>query len=205
MRGIQMYLPKLREVKEALSSLFSAPYTTKYPADPYTAPTEYRGKPRYNIEECVGCGTCAQVCPATAIEVIEDISRMMRTLRVNYCSCINCGQCEEKCITEKGIKCTNEYVLSVTSTKAPEVYETCEKELAVCEICGEIIACKDHLLWIKERLGAKAYSNPNLLMAAEGLFFNFERYSAKGRVRREDYIKEVCPKCRQKITVADEN
>ena len=200
-----MYLPKIREVKEALSSLFSSPYTTKYPAVPYTAPKEYRGKPKYYVEECVGCGTCAQVCPASAIEVIDDIKKMKRTLRVNYCSCINCGQCEEKCITAKGIRCTNDYILSVTSIKAPEVYETCEKDLVICEICGEIIACGDHLLWIKERLGAKAYANPNLLLETQDLFFSSENYSAKERIRREDYIKEVCPRCRQKIVVADEN
>ena len=29
-----MQLPKLRELKEALTSFFSAPYTTKYPAGP---------------------------------------------------------------------------------------------------------------------------------------------------------------------------
>jgi hypothetical protein len=27
---------------------------------------------------------------------------------------------------------------------------------------------------------------------------------SKSRIRREDYIKEVCPKCRQKVVIADE-
>ena len=67
-----MFLPKLREIKEALTSFFSAPYTTKFPAKPDTESESYRGMPRYNEEVCVGCGTCVQVCPSKAIELIDD-------------------------------------------------------------------------------------------------------------------------------------
>jgi hydrogenase-4 component H len=63
-----MYLPKIRELKEALTSLFTKPYTTKFPEQPFTAREEYRGKPRYNPVFCIGCGTCAQVCPAITEE-----------------------------------------------------------------------------------------------------------------------------------------
>ena len=199
-----MYLPKLRELTEALRSLFSAPYTTKFPKVPYTAPKEYRGFPKYDEEHCVGCGTCAQVCPTDAIEIIDDKENRRRTLRINYASCSQCGQCEEKCITEKGIKLSDKYSILVSDLKAPEVFESVEKELALCEICGEVIACRDHLQWIKERLGAKAYANPNFLLEFQKEFTEVAPSNPKDRIRREDLIKEVCPKCRHKIVVRDE-
>lgn len=199
-----MYLPKIREIKEALTSFFSPPYTTQFPAKPYTAPPEYRGKPKYYKEYCVGCGTCAQVCPATAIIIVDNKERKIRTLTVDYCSCINCGQCEEKCITQKGIKLSNEYSLAVATTKAPEVFETVEKESVYCEICAGFIACRDHLIWVKDKLGAKAFSHPNFLLELQKEFSTIEESQAKSRIRREDYIKEVCPKCRHLVVVSDE-
>jgi hydrogenase-4 component H len=200
-----MYLPKVREIKEALTSFFTKPYTTKFPAVAYKAPEQFRGYPKYYEEYCVGCGTCAQVCPPSAIKITDDKISLKRTLQVDYCSCIHCGQCEEKCITQKGIRLSNNYSLAVTSTTAPEVYETVEKEIVICEVCGEFIACRDHLLWIKDRLGAKAYAHPNFLLELQKQFFDVDPSNPKSRIRREDYIKEVCAKCRQKIVVADEN
>ena len=199
-----MYLPKVREIREALTSFFTAPYTTKFPAEPFTANPAYRGKPRYNMDYCIGCGTCAQVCPSSAIEIIDDKESLTRTLRVNYASCINCGQCEEKCITEKGIKLSNEHSFATFSLTVPEMFETIEREIVLCEVCGETIACRDHLMWIKNRLGAKAYAHPNFLLEIQKQFSEPAESKVKSRIRREDQIKEVCAKCRHKIVVADE-
>jgi ferredoxin len=199
-----MYLPKIRELKEALTSLFTVPYTTKFPAKTFTADPAYRGKPRYNNDYCIGCGTCAQVCPPAAIEVIDDKEKLTRTLRVNYASCINCGLCEEKCITGKGIKLSNEHSFATFSLTAPEMFELIEREIVLCEICGEVIACRAHLLWIKDRLGAKAYAHPNFLLEIQKQFSQPAEAKVKSRIRREDLIKEVCAKCRHKVVVADE-
>ncbi len=199
-----MFLPKIREIKEALVSLFSAPYTTKFPAKPDTESKKYRGMPRYDESFCIGCGACAQVCPSLAIQVTDDTERKVRTLSVDYGSCIQCGQCGEKCITSKGIANTNFYSLAVTDVKAPEVFETVKKDLVLCECCGEIIACRDHLGWIKQRLGAKAYAHPNLLLFSQAEFAVVEPSHPKESIRREDQIKIVCAKCRQRIVTADE-
>jgi len=58
--------------------------------------------------------------------------------------------------------------------------------------------------WIRKRLGAKAYAHPNFLLNIQRDFFELEVSEAKSRIRREDQIKEVCPKCRNKIVVEDE-
>lgn len=199
-----MYLPKIREIKEALTSLFSAPYTTKFPFEPYQAPASFRGRPVYDPPYCVGCGTCAQVCPTKAIAIKDDMRKGKRILTVNYNLCMNCGQCEEKCITQKGIRLNNEYSLAIMDLKDPLAFHSVEKELAVCECCGEAISCRDHLYWVKERLGAKAYAHPNLMLETQRLFSKVDASRPKARIRREDQIKEVCAKCRHKIVVADE-
>lgn len=199
-----MYLPKLREIKEALTSFFSKPYTTKFPAEKYKPEEEFRGFPRFHAEECVGCGTCAQVCPPGAIKVSDDIEKKLRQLQINYLSCIHCGQCEENCITEKGVQLSTEYSFSVMDINDPSILETIEKEILLCEICRSVIAPIDQLKWIRKRLGAKAYAHPNFLLNIQREFFELEPSYAKARIRREDQIKEVCPKCRQKIVVEDE-
>ena len=199
-----MQLPKLRELKEALTSFFSAPYTTKYPAGPAASFPSYRGFPKYDKDHCVGCGACVLVCPSRAIEVVDDIGGKARRLRVDYGSCTQCGQCQEKCITGKGIVNTNAYSLSLADVAAPEAFERVEKELVICECCGAVIGCRDHLLWIKERLGAKAYGHPNLLLATQRLLTEVEPSEPKSRLRREDQIKDACAKCRQAIVTLDE-
>ena len=62
-----MKKPKLRELKEAITALVKGPYTSKFPKVAPTVPEHFRGTPTYVPDECVGCGSCGQVCPAGAI------------------------------------------------------------------------------------------------------------------------------------------
>ena len=200
-----MIWPKLREVKEALISFFSKPYTTSFPSKPYSGDVGYRGFPEYDEENCIGCGACALVCPSTAIEIKDDEKRCKRILTVNYFSCINCGQCAEHCTTQKGIENKHtRYSFSSPDKNDKAHFHSIEKEIVLCEVCGEVIACQDHLLFIKYRLGPKAFSHPNFLLETQKQFVKVKKSKVKSKIRREDYIKEVCPKCRRKIVTVDE-
>jgi heterodisulfide reductase subunit A len=59
-----------------------------------------------NEDTCVGCGLCTEVCPFTALELIEVVDRekstrenqVMKTVaRVNEGICKGCGTCAAAC------------------------------------------------------------------------------------------------------------
>jgi hydrogenase-4 component H len=157
-----MKYPKLRELREAIKSLFSRPYTTKFPFKPHEAFDGFRGKPKYFEDYCVGCGACAQVCPGNAIKVVdpeEPVTKLdpvpMRRIVLRYDTCIFCGNCQANCITEKGIQLTGEFDLALFDRNL--AVEDIEKELIICELCGAIVSTLDHLKWLARRLGTLAY------------------------------------------------
>ena len=103
-----MRYPKLRELKEAIISIFTPAYTTKFPKKPHTPVERFRGKPVTDDEECVGCETCANVCPSGVITFKDDADKKLRTIERDLSLCIFCGQCEAHCITKDGVKLSNE-------------------------------------------------------------------------------------------------
>ncbi|TYB31738.1 MAG: 4Fe-4S dicluster domain-containing protein [Candidatus Mcinerneyibacterium aminivorans] len=202
-----MKLPSLfqfRVLKEALKSIFSPRYTSKYPAVSHVPPKKFRGKPEFNEKECVGCKACAEVCPTEAIEVVDDveISPPNRKFLHHYDLCIFCGHCEANCITEKGIVLEDEYDLAVFDRD--EAFTSIDKELIICEDCGEIIGAKDHLIYLAKKLGPLAYGNFPLIMTAQKELKIVNRdlpSTISGEKRRTDMFNVLCPKCRSEILI----
>lgn len=199
-----MKLPKIRELLEAIKALIVGPYTSKFPYKPHIPHPNFRGQPIYNLDKCVGCLACEEVCPSEAIghEDITDDSEPRR-LMIHYTdTCIFCGSCEAACIADnEGIKQSNDWELSFFDRK--EAQETIEKELQLCEICGEVIACKDHLNWISEKIGELAYSSPTLYFSRlKSLGIIDENIiSAVRDSGRSDRVKILCARCRRETTL----
>ena len=201
-----MKKPKLRELKEALRAAFSRPYTTKFPFEPHTPPEGFRGKPEFHEDECIGCRACAEVCPALAIRVTDDVDAdpPMRHFVLRYDKCIFCGQCELNCTTKEGIKLTKEYDLATLDRSTLQT--TIDHELILCEVCGAIVGTPKHLRWVAEQLGAKAYANPTLIVLADGSM----RLAAKDAGRspspalaRNDMMRVLCPGCRRTTVIRE--
>jgi hydrogenase-4 component H len=198
-----MRYPKLRELGEAIKALIVGPYTSAFPKKPHKPYDAYRGKPEYFEKDCVGCLACEEVCPADAIEHEDRVegARAVRCLTLHHDICQFCGNCQANCITEKGIQLTNEYELSVFDRK--DAVSRVEKELLLCQDCGEIIACKDHLVWIAEKIGPLAFSNPTVFLSklkSLGIVDEDLGKAVLEDLTRGDRFRIICAKCRRKTT-----
>lgn len=199
-----MRYPKLRELGEAIRSLFSKPYTSSFPKKPHVPHPNFRGQPEFNAEKCLGCLACEEACPSGAIahEDLTDPPEAAKRRMIHYTdTCIYCSQCEAACIADhEGIKLGNVWDLAYFDRK--NAFETIEKDLQLCEACGTVIATKDHLNWLADRLGEMAFSNPTVYLArlrALGVADDNLAPILKDR-GRSDRVKILCVKCRRETT-----
>ena len=200
-----MRWPKLRELKEAVIAVFSPRFTTRFPAEPCVVPEKYRGKPVFDNDTCIGCGACVNVCPTNALTMADDTSSASpkRTITQKTDACIFCGNCSESCTTETGISLSNQWDLASLD---PQSYiEKHEFELQMCEKCGATIGAKKHLVWLYEKLGPLAYTNPSLLLAKSGELMTAPDKAIANEPEKgaetSDFMKILCPKCKCELNI----
>lgn len=201
-----MRYPKLRELREAVRAILKGPYTNRFPYEPHKPFDRFRGKPEYDDKYCMGCAACVQVCPSDALSFEDrlDGNKWVRCLTHRTDLCIFCGQCQANCPTEKGIVLSREFDLATTG-KREDLKHTIQKELVLCECCGEIIAPYDQILWVAKKIGPLVFSNASLMqffLEGAGLTAT-PKASAypKKELTRSDRIKILCPGCRREIVI----
>lgn len=192
-----MRYPKLRELKEAIRAIIKGPYTSRFPKVPHEPFEAFRGRPKFDEKECVGCTACSQVCPAQAIEWKDDLERKKRILTLRWDICIFCGQCEANCLSIKGIRLSRDFDLASTSRK--ELYQTIEKDLVLCQCCRGVIAPQDQIIWVANKIRPLLFSNASLMiyyLENKGLSDRDNSHIALPTLRAHRLLI-LCPKCRR--------
>jgi hydrogenase-4 component H len=142
-----------------------------------------------------------------------------RRFVLQYQRCIFCGHCHYNCTTDQGIVQSTDWNLA-TFDRTDSLTKL-DKELLLCEKCGEVISTKDHIRWVARKVGPKAYANPSLaLTLEEHPSVVSGQVAAQGKSSRRtntglcpepeapasqrgDIIRVLCPHCRR-VTVLEE-
>jgi hydrogenase-4 component H len=203
---MKLRYPKLRELKEAVTVIFSRRFTTRFPAQPCVVPHSYRGKPQFDDDDCIGCGACVNVCPTEALTMQDDTEAQTptRTITQRYDTCIYCGNCQDCCTTQRGIKLSNQWDLATLDRSS--TIEEHKYELQMCEKCGAPVGTKKQLVWVGEKLGPLAYMNPSVVLAKKEALF-----AAAGSMARSsadvsepavsDFARILCAQCKRKLNI----
>jgi len=199
-----MKYPKIRELKEAVVSLVTPAFTSKFPAEPHIPFEKFRGKPEVDDANCVGCETCANVCPPNAITIQDDRKSGKRAIVRDYGKCIFCGMCEQHCITGKGVKLSDK-IFDLAVFERDKIIEEQEKELVICKHCEAIITTSEHINYMHKKLGAKAFSSTlNLSILNEKLQLaptTEVEVEVKDGLKRKDMFNIICPNCLRTVLI----
>lgn len=112
----------VKTIEVLFETLFSKPMTVKFPYEAIEIPEDYRGEHELDIDKCVSCGLCAEICPNRAVEMVElpeeHKEKYPKTYpRLDLGKCCFCGLCQDIC-PRKCLKLTKNVFLATPDPSA---------------------------------------------------------------------------------------
>jgi hydrogenase-4 component H len=120
------------KVKEALVGLKAGRVTLDYPAQPRPAPENFRGRPIFDAQKCIGCAGCANNCPALEI-LVFDVCQEIRILKYLGRRCTYCGRCADVC-PEKAITMSRDF--ETATDRIGDMQQRLDLFMSTCQRCG---------------------------------------------------------------------
>lgn len=120
------------KLREALICLEAGRVTLPYPFEPHDPPVGFRGRITVEGDLCIGCGGCANVCPARVIR-ITDRDQHTRVVEFQWARCTYCGRCAEVC-PERAVTLTGAY--ENATDRAEDLVVHVEVFMGPCQRCG---------------------------------------------------------------------
>jgi hydrogenase-4 component H len=122
----------LSKLQETMICLKAGRVTLPYPARPSPLPKNFRGRPVFDANKCIGCAGCASNCPAREI-LVHDLCQEIRVLQYLGRRCTYCGRCADLC-PENAITMSRDF-----ETATPDIgdlRQRLELFMSTCQRCG---------------------------------------------------------------------
>lgn len=138
----------LSKLREAWIGVKTGRATLPYPAGPgREAPPRFRGRPIFDARKCIGCGGCANNCPAREILMV-DVCQEVRIVKYLGRRCTYCGRCADVC-PEKAITMSREF--ETATNTIGDLQQHLELFMSTCQRCGRCFPVPNALETLKLR------------------------------------------------------
>ena len=84
----------LKNFQLTLRNVYTKAVTRLYPEEIMELPDAFRGQQHLDMDKCVGCGICAQMCPNNVIEIVK-CGKWYPQFDNGHC--MFCGLCVDFC------------------------------------------------------------------------------------------------------------
>ncbi len=152
------------KIKQVLMVMKPGVVTLNYPFEKRPVPENFRGMPYWDHEKCIGCGGCANHCPARTI-LVRDLCQEIRLMVYDASRCTYCGRCADVC-PEKAITMTKQFE-TATGDKQ-DLTESMELFMLTCQRCGR---CYD-------------MENRNMIDRMDLLGYRYDNIEARSLIRK---------------------